>query len=280
VANQLFQINFTVRIATDGNLRAAEIKHYLLNIFPPNTYQLFPGADYKLTSFIPLYDNSLISDWDLTNDEIFYLYKSADIFKGNSDVVFLPYEYQPLIYSGAAQSASKRNLLENEKYATNEINLSFITPLPVYMYFVSNVEIKEVKLGIRDILNSFYLSTVASKYTPVEIFNNYEALLSEYVISSFVTNKDIVSEDDTYLVVKSSIGVELDYTRAALFVSAGNNIYSTVNSPPEIELIAPPVQSETTHTLKLNKTLISQQLIDLFKSGDIRLDLHYFYTSK
>jgi len=283
VINSWFQVDFTVNIDTDSNLRAAEIKHYLQTIFPKNVYQIFPSPDNKIISYIPLNDTSIISDWDLSSDKIFYIYKNLNPFTGK-ETLFLPYELQPLIFNnGNVDNEEKRNLLQGNRYSVNEINLSFIFPLPVYLLFKSNIEVKQIKLTIKDVLNTFTIPIMATSYTPIEILNEYSEYLDRYLISSYIGNKDIIKEDDNYLYLKCSIDLGrfgiIDKNKLGMFGVSGGAVYSNIQTLDNYAIIIDNLTQTEIH-FRFIKDKINPDLLDYFKSGDTRIDLHFFELKK
>jgi len=278
-SNQLFQFNFTMRIFDNSNLNAVQIKHVLQSLFPPGSYFYFPSPTSKIISFIPLYNfEDNLPDWDLENDEIYYLYVNTDYITGKSNIVFAPFEMRPLVQvADNIDNSQKRDLLQSSLYSKIEISFNVILELPIQLIVIGTSYPDKITLRIAPYNEYRYFATAATSYTPIDIYKNYSSQysLSSYVISTYFTNENIINEDERFLTLKFSLDVDsLSNTdKYGCFIPVNSNLYSNLNNDFIIEEIN---SNKLEKHLRLDKNVISPDVISDFKNGNIRLDIHIF----
>jgi hypothetical protein len=198
--NQFFQFTLDLTINTNTQLEALEIIQYINQIFPPNTTFQWEGFN----TFIPIYPD-LLEDWDLTNDEIYYLYEQRLTSQElepiiNNNVYYGLFEVKPLITSSSSST------YPTDYTNTTQASASFIvnTFVPVLMY--RNTIPNEITRIVYNINST--LEPISS--TTIDTLNNIQEATNFKFIKGIILDYNILSYDDTnnqYIIDLSSVYV-------------------------------------------------------------------------
>ena len=126
-----FEINIDLQINTESALSALEIANYIMQIFPEN--QTFQWEGFN--TLVPISD-SLISDWDIINDDIYYLYQYLDL-NTNKTTYYDPLEVSPLV-ANIGQSVNV-NQIQSTFQQTVSFKLNLFVPVKLIRKSLPNV---------------------------------------------------------------------------------------------------------------------------------------------
>jgi hypothetical protein len=214
VVYDYYQIDLNVTISTSSNFEALEIKHYLQTIYPIGAVYPFPADGYTINTLIPFFDyKEYLQNWDLENDEIFYLLQtpSEQLFKtesltGKDTVIFLEYSFTPLLIVRDISEDEKRNLLQSIQFASNSLSFTFIVPAPIYLIIGKSGEIaQKIDLNLQILKNQKILySESYTTSTPKDLLEKLEETYPQdqykfydgFIIS---TGVNLVENTDEYL---------------------------------------------------------------------------------
>jgi len=198
--NQFFQFNIDLIINTNTQLEALEIAQYLNQIFPPNSTFQWEGFN----TFIPI-NPDLLENWDLDNDNIYYLYEQKLASQQlepiiNNNVYYGLFEVKPLITS------TSTNTYPTDYTNTTQISASFIinTFVPIIMY--RNTIPDKITRLIYNINSS--LEPISS--TTIDTLNNIQENTNFKFLKGVVIDYNILAYDNSnkqYIIDLSSIYV-------------------------------------------------------------------------
>lgn len=154
-----FEINIDLQINAESALSALEIANYIMQIFPEN--QTFQWEGFN--TLVPISD-SLISDWDIINDDIYYLYQYLDL-NTNKTTYYAPLEVSPLV-TNIGQSVNV-NQIQSTFQQTVSFKLNLFVP------------VKLIRKSLPNVIQNIFISYSLSNELP--LLSTFE---SEHIIKN------------------------------------------------------------------------------------------------
>ena len=186
-ALQYNQLTLDLTINASSQLEILEITQYLNQTFAPNlTFQ------WSFTTFIPIPD-FLLENWDLTTDDIYYLYEQKLTSKQNEKIInqevyYALYQVEPII---TVSSVSSYPMDYNN---TQSANMSFMLNayVPIIMYR-NDIPSKIAKVVYNWNVHNEPISTVSQ-----DLINNVEEKTDfRFIRGAILSSENITFNTDT-----------------------------------------------------------------------------------